>query len=174
MGNWRVPCSCLCVETPAARSCPQVCYTAPAIRPVRVHKFPWQTSQCGMGSIPYRMYDICRGGKNFEFIGGSSTKSLPPSGCTGSRARCQVTPASSPAARSQPGLPAPHCSLDPGGERRTVANIAVSGPSGRWSRRQLGMPLFAPPALPLPLGPKMPFRPIGAPFTFFNTRNCSW
>jgi hypothetical protein len=21
---------------------------------------------------------------------------------------------------------------------------------------------------------KMPFRPIGAPFTFFNTRNCSW
>ena len=33
---------------------------APVIHPVRVHKYPWQASQCGMGSIPCRMYDVCR------------------------------------------------------------------------------------------------------------------
>jgi hypothetical protein len=43
-GNWRVPCSCLCVETPAVAHSPQVFYTAPVIYPVRVHKCPWQTS----------------------------------------------------------------------------------------------------------------------------------
>jgi hypothetical protein len=42
------------------RGFPQVFYTAPVIHPVRVHKYPWQASQCGMGSIPCRMYDVCR------------------------------------------------------------------------------------------------------------------
>ena len=41
-GNWRVSCSCLlCWGT---RGFPQVLYTAPVIHPVRVHKFPLQTS----------------------------------------------------------------------------------------------------------------------------------
>jgi hypothetical protein len=40
-GNWRVPCSCLCVKQPWLPT--GVC-TAPVIHPVRVHKFPWQTS----------------------------------------------------------------------------------------------------------------------------------
>jgi hypothetical protein len=37
-----------------------VIYTAPVIHPVRAHRCPWQTSQCGMGSMPYRMCDICK------------------------------------------------------------------------------------------------------------------
>jgi hypothetical protein len=43
--NWRVSCSCLCVETPVAGCRPQVfCTAAPVIHPVRVHKCPCQTS----------------------------------------------------------------------------------------------------------------------------------
>jgi hypothetical protein len=65
-GNWCVPCSCV-LNT---HGCPQVFYTAPVIHPVRVHKFPWQTSQCSMGSILCRMCDVK---KSVACIGGSST-----------------------------------------------------------------------------------------------------
>jgi hypothetical protein len=41
-GNWRAPCSCLCVKH--TRGCPQVFCTAPVIHPVRVHTYPWQAS----------------------------------------------------------------------------------------------------------------------------------
>jgi hypothetical protein len=59
-GNSRVPCSCLCVKHPWFPTGGR-CFTLPrpVIHPVRVHKFPLQASQCGMGSIPYRMCNVC-------------------------------------------------------------------------------------------------------------------
>jgi hypothetical protein len=54
------------------RGFPQVFYTAPVIHPVRVHKYPWQASQCGMGSIPYRIVHKKKLGVHW----GSSKKSL--------------------------------------------------------------------------------------------------
>ena len=46
-GNWRVPCSCLCVKHPWLPTCALHCPGHPVIRvihPVRVHKCPWQAS----------------------------------------------------------------------------------------------------------------------------------
>jgi hypothetical protein len=43
-GNWCVSCSCLCVKHPWLPTGVLHFYTAPAIHPVRVHKYPWQAS----------------------------------------------------------------------------------------------------------------------------------
>jgi hypothetical protein len=58
-GNWRVPCSCLCVKHPWLPTGVLHCPGHPSCDPVRVHKYPWQASQCGMGAIPHRMYALC-------------------------------------------------------------------------------------------------------------------
>jgi hypothetical protein len=67
-GNWRVPCFCLCVKHPWLPTGPQVFYTAPVIRPVRLcgcinislaGKLMW-CGNAGAGSMPYRMCDVCK------------------------------------------------------------------------------------------------------------------
>jgi hypothetical protein len=61
-GNWRVPCFCLCVKDPWLPTAHrQVFCTAPVIHPVRVHKYiPGRQVNTAMGSIPYRMCDVCK------------------------------------------------------------------------------------------------------------------
>jgi hypothetical protein len=59
-GNWRVPCSCQCVETPVVAHRP-FALTQSSIHPVRVHKYvPGRQASavCGMGSVLYRMCDV--------------------------------------------------------------------------------------------------------------------
>jgi hypothetical protein len=74
-GNWRVSCSCLCVETPVVAH--------------RCFALPRSTILCGCINIPGRQVNAVWGRyptactiyekQNVEFVGGSSTKSLPPS-----------------------------------------------------------------------------------------------
>jgi hypothetical protein len=62
-----------------------------------MHKYPWQTSykQCGMGSIPYRMYNICKKRRAPSLLGArrqnlSRLRVEKPGRCAGSR---QIIPA---------------------------------------------------------------------------------
>jgi hypothetical protein len=78
--NWRVPCSCLCVETPVV-ACPQALCTAPRssilcgcidVLGKQVNAGVW--GRCLAACAVY-----VKRKTNLECIGGSSTKSLPPS-----------------------------------------------------------------------------------------------
>jgi hypothetical protein len=52
-GNWRVPWSCLCVETPVVADGRRVFCTAPGINPVRVHKYiPGRQANAVWGRCP--------------------------------------------------------------------------------------------------------------------------
>jgi hypothetical protein len=72
-GNWRVPCSCLCVETPVVA---HRCFTLPR-----------SSILCGCINVTGRQVNAVWGRyptactmyvkKSLEFVGGSSTKSLP-------------------------------------------------------------------------------------------------
>jgi hypothetical protein len=82
-GNWRVPCSCMCVETPVLVA--HRCFTLPRsssiIHPVRLHKYVFgrQVNVVCMGSrcaTACTMYVLKI---TWSLLGGSWTKSLPPS-----------------------------------------------------------------------------------------------
>jgi hypothetical protein len=78
-GNWRVPCPCLCVETPVVA---HRCFALPR-SPILCGciNVPGRQANAVWGRYPTRVPHVryMSQKKGLEFIGGSSTKSLPPS-----------------------------------------------------------------------------------------------
>jgi hypothetical protein len=75
-GNWRVPCSCLCVETPVVA---RMCFALPPRSSILYGciNFPGRQVNAVWGRCPTACAIYVK--NTLEFIGGSSTKSLPPS-----------------------------------------------------------------------------------------------
>jgi hypothetical protein len=87
-GNWRVPCSCLCVETPVVA--PR-CFALPrsSILCGCIINIPGrQANAVRIGPMPCRMCGICIFKKTWSLLGSSSTKFL---GCATRSWPCLVT-----------------------------------------------------------------------------------